>query len=401
MATNRIIVCVGASDEDTAHLRLLLRTAKIHLQAIWSWGPEQKADLVVVDARHLIGDSALRRTLQRGIACARLVEAGDPPVSGLQLRKPLNREDFVTLLNSIGQSSIAPLAIVPQGDDFFDMDLGEVNLGELESEFPGVTNVGKQRTEDDQEHEAFEEMFRRDPLANIPQFLMPEKLAEDVGVEYIHASTSRSESRADATGNPFAREDYADALVDPSFRRDLEARSDDNATHSLVEYLATGLLGGPARITLPGVQPLVLDPKEHVFHAEGKLRALEPYVRTPLRYGDWQRLVNSELAALRQRVPAKPYQRLVWMERYINSDGYLARHLDPGGTYRLTKWLELAVDYPRAFRVGANMINPLPLHEIARFSEVGLAEVFDVVNAYEAIGYVEWAHRERKPRGGS
>jgi len=41
------------------------------------------------------------------------------------------------------------------------------------------------------------------------------------------------------------------------------------------------------------------------------------------------------------------------------------------------------------------MVQPLRLDEIARLSEVQLAEVFDVVNAYEAIGHVVWKHRER------
>ena len=38
----------------------------------------------------------------------------------------------------------------------------------------------------------------------------------------------------------------------------------------------------------------------------------------------------------------------------------------------------------------------LRLDEIARISGVTLAEVFDVVNAYDAIGYVVWKRRERK-----
>ena len=83
------------------------------------------------------------------------------------------------------------------------------------------------------------------------------------------------------------------------------------------------------------------------------------------------------------------------MDRFLGSNGYLAPHLDPGGLYRLTRWLELAQDYPRAFRIGANMIVPQRLGDIAHVSEVSLAEVFDVVNAYEAIGYVEWSRRQR------
>jgi hypothetical protein len=85
----------------------------------------------------------------------------------------------------------------------------------------------------------------------------------------------------------------------------------------------------------------------------------------------------------------------MWMQRYVTSNGYLGSHLDPAGTYRLTDWLDIEQDYPRAFRIGANMLNPQRLDEIARISGVAIAEVFDVVNAYEAIGYVVWQRRER------
>ena len=62
MATTRIIDCIGASDEHIAHLRLLLRTAKIHLRDIWHWGPETKADIVIVDRRR----SSRRETVSSG-----------------------------------------------------------------------------------------------------------------------------------------------------------------------------------------------------------------------------------------------------------------------------------------------------------------------------------------------
>jgi hypothetical protein len=227
---------------------------------------------------------------------------------------------------------------------------------------------------------------------------MPDKLESGVGVEYIAETTARSETRADATGNPFARGAPVDEFIDPSFRRELASREIEASSHALIDYLSGRLLGGPARIQLPSAPALVLDPKEQAYHSEGGLRALEAYVREPLRMDGWERLVNSELLALRERVPARPYLRLQWMSRFITSDGYLASHLDPGGTYRLTRWLELAHDYPRAFRAGSHMLKPLRLHEIARASDVTLAEVFDVVNAYEAIGYVEWNHRERIQR---
>jgi hypothetical protein len=390
MTRERIIECIGASDEDIAHLRLLLRTATASLRDSWQWGGEDKADIVIVDAHSLIGDSALRRTQQRGIEFAQLIEAGDNAPDWHYLRKPLRREELVELLNGVGQNTIAPLAILSQGDDFFDLDLEESNgtdeLPELDTTF--------RLNQAELENESFESLFKRDPLAETPQFLMPEKLKGNAGVEYISDTTALSSARADAI-NPFAREAVADANIDPSFRRDLGDRSTSKEMHPLSAYLSGRLLGGPARFALPGAPVLVLDPKEHVFHAEGGLAALEPYSREPLQLDAWERLVSTEFNAVRANVSARPYAQLMWMQRYVTSNGYLGSHLDPAGTYRLTDWLDIEQDYPRAFRIGANMLNPQRLDEIARISGVAIAEVFDVVNAYEAIGYVVWQRRER------
>lgn len=392
MANTRIIHCVGASDEDTAHLRLLLRAAIIHLIDAWRWGPEDRADLVIADSRSLVGDSALRRCQQRGIVCAVLVEAEDPAPAGPFLRKPLRRDDFVALLNTIGASTVAPLNLVTQGEDFFDLDLGETNFDGVD--LPQI-EISLVRDERERAQDAFDSIFHRDPEAEKAVFLIPEKLDADAGVTVVRDSTVRGQTRADDYGNPFARVAQDDGVIDTSFLRGIELAFDDDEEQPLVAYLQPGRLGGPAIIEWPGSAALVLDPKAQVFHSDGRLPALEHYFRRPIRGGDWKRLVSSELATWRARSPARPYQRLIWMDRFLGSNGYLAPHLDPGGLYRLTRWLELAQDYPRAFRIGANMIVPQRLGDIAHVSEVSLAEVFDVVNAYEAIGYVEWSRRQR------
>jgi len=401
MARERIIDCIGASDEDIAHLRLLLRTATGQLRDTWQWGTEDKADIVIINAHNLIGDSALRRTQQRGIPYAQLIEAGDNAPDWQYLRKPLRREELVDLLNGVGETTIAPLTILSQGDDFFDMDLGE-NEGDHHvpsGDFEHRLNSAQARLrskEIEPEQDAIEAIFRRDPLAEKPQFMIPEKLG-GAGVEYVRDATARSSSRAD-TINPFVRKAMADDNVDPTFRRDAGERASSGEAHPLSAYLGGRLLGGPARYQLQGAPTLVLDPKEHVFYAEGGLPALEPYARESLPLDGWERLVSSEYLAVRKVLPARPYAHLMWMQRFVTSNGYLASHLDPAGTYRLTDWLDIEHDYPRAFRIGSNMIQPLRLDEIARLSDVAIAEVFDVVNAYEAIGYVVWKHRERTTR---
>ena len=45
------------------------------------------------------------------------------------------------------------------------------------------------------------------------------------------------------------------------------------------------------------------------------------------------------------------------------------------------------------------MLQPARLHQIAAASGASMADVFDVVNAYDAIGLIEW--KPRAPRGGA
>ncbi|MEO8743314.1 MAG: hypothetical protein ABI365_09000 [Lysobacteraceae bacterium] len=393
MASKKIIDCIGASDEDDAHLRLLLRTAASQLRDTWQWGSEEKADLVIVDARSLSGGGALRRTLQRGVACAQIIETDMEEPKGRFLRKPLQREPFVALLNGIGSKGIAPMAVLSQGADFFLVDLGEFDDEPSEVRVD-TTHIHKGESA---ELDAFESLFKRDPMADKSQILMPEQFDHAASVEYTGDGTERSQTRADSYGNAFAREEFVAASIDPGYRREKDAGGD--ALHSLRDYLTGRLLGGPARINLPDAPALVLDPKEQVFHSSGGLAALSPYCRQPLRLDAWHKLVSSELNDLRDKLPARPYLQLLWLDHYLNSGGRLAPHLDPGGRFRLTKRLMgLVPDFANAARIGSLMLQPKRLNEIAKESDIDLVEVFNVVNAYEAIGYLEWTHRERPQR---
>jgi hypothetical protein len=85
------------------------------------------------------------------------------------------------------------------------------------------------------------------------------------------------------------------------------------------------------------------------------------------------------------------------MDTFIHSKGILSRRFDPLGTYSLTKRLDLANDYPRALRISAQMNRPRTLDAIAYACGIELAEVFDVVNAYDAIGYLEWTRPGAAP----
>ncbi len=92
--------------------------------------------------------------------------------------------------------------------------------------------------------------------------------------------------------------------------------------------------------------------------------------------------------------------RLIWLYVLVHSEGKLARHLDPGGTYRLSRWIEIERDFSAYFRIASTMLQPARLHEIAAASSASMADVFDVVNAYDAIGLIEWTAARAADRAG-
>lgn len=377
MSQQQIIQCVGVNEEDTSHLRLLVRILRDELDDPWVWGTEAKATLVIADPIRLIGDAALRRANQRGVACAQVIGENDPkPPEGLYLRRPFAREALIELLNLISAGGPKP-AQEEWRDEFLELDLGAVDLSELESAVPGVFR--------------YEEPAPDVAAPDVAAGALPPSAAPLVALPQGAAAPGL----AGSSQVPISATEQAVHRQIESIKGEAGRHIDPNSRHPLIYYLEKGVFTGPARIELPGVPALVLDPEEEIFLARGLLRMLEPYASEPLRYSDWKLLTAPEWEHVRRTASARPYLRLKWMDSFIHSDGFLAKHLDPGASYRLNNRLDLAGDYPRAFRVGTHMSIPRKLHEIARMSAVGLAEVFDVVNAYESIGYVECSAGER------
>ena len=54
MRIDKNLVVIGLSDDDTAHLRLLMRKAGDQLKQRWRWGTEEGADLVIVDEASML-----------------------------------------------------------------------------------------------------------------------------------------------------------------------------------------------------------------------------------------------------------------------------------------------------------------------------------------------------------
>ena len=150
---------------------------------------------------------------------------------------------------------------------------------------------------------------------------------------------------------------------------------------------------GPVLIERPGLPRLMLDPGSDNFHANAPLSRLEPYFLDPIKGAECRQVVRSRLDELRLTAPGRPLVQLHWMGALLRSNGCLGAHLDPGGTFRVQRWMSVYGEYKKQYRIATMMLRPLRLHEIARKAEATMVEVFDVVNAYDAIGLLEWQPR--------
>jgi hypothetical protein len=392
----KTIAAVGVSDEETAHLRLLMRRAVSELSHAWKWGSESNADLLVVDPSSFGGQMARTRAQSGGMRCA--IFSDDPVVAGteLALHRPLKAANVVDVQNRAARLAERSEGIVPHKQDFWFRDIGE-DAAPGESDAFGMSEAPLTPVIRDAAAPGLDDLLRIDPVEVREASRIKTALDQNTTVFGTSGPTARSEARGRESPDLFSRA-RSDAPPEPGPARRAGA-APDMARHNLRVYLDDGLLGGPARATLPDVPALVLDPKLKVFHAPGRLAALEPYCRTALRPADWQALTSAELNELRATMPAQPYMKLIWFYVLLHSEGQLARHLDPGGTYKLARWIEIERDFADYFRIASTMLQPGRLHEIAAASHASMADVFDVVNAYDAIGLIEW--QPRSPRDGS
>lgn len=355
VSRTKTLAVIGMPDEEAAHLRLLLRSCAADLQQEWRWGEETGADLLVVDSQSFSGQMARTRALGAGVRCAVF---SDEPVEDaeLVLHRPLRRADVVSMLNRAGSAVVPDAAIAPHADDFYTRDVGDAGPVDVDAR-PLATAPVVER--------GLDEALRPEPME------LRERPTAGPGV--------RAETEAPARK-------YASR----------EEMLEDTAPRNLREFLDADLLRAPVRYALRNAPELTLDPKNRVAHAAAGLAALAPYCSARWRRCDWQPLTNAELADARETQESHSYTRLVWLDVLLGSGGQLARHLDPGGTYRLKQWVEIEKDLNRYFRIGSALLQPMRLHEIATAAEASMADVFDFVNACDAIGLIEWQPRARR-----
>lgn len=178
----------------------------------------------------------------------------------------------------------------------------------------------------------------------------------------------------------------ADAADDPASTRAcfLDVRRERICTN-----LDALIQRGAVLIERHGIPPLLIDPVSDTFHSTARLVDLEPYFLNVVSGSERKRIGGQKLAAFRQAVPGRPLQRLRWLNALLRSNGWLAPHLDPSADYKLRSWFPLDADYRKQHRIAMTMLRGAPLHRIAATAKAKMADVFDVVNAYDALGLME------------
>ena len=401
MTSDKTLVVIGLEEEDEAHLRLLMRRAAIdHLAHRWHWGSEDRADLVVVDPTTFAGQMARNRAYNSGRRCA-LYNAPDDELreSELRLPRPMKLEPVSELLNEVGTATEieASASVIPARENFYEIDgLSPADLAiEEEDEIVELhLESGEQREE--MPAQGLDDLIKTDTAASKPAFAVQLELKEDTTIEASRRVTARNEKRvADASGSA-RKPERPERAPEINFAPvAVEQAAGVQTPNSLRDYLRGNLLGGPATLTLPGSPPLTLDPKGRVFHSPAtSLGALTPYCRKALPSRDWHALTTTELARVRDEQPAQPYSRLIWLATLVQSGGRLAAHLDPGGRYRLKDGVVLEADQPSHAKISQVMRDMAKLNEISAVSGAPMTEVFDVINAYEAIHALETERRQ-------
>lgn len=159
---------------------------------------------------------------------------------------------------------------------------------------------------------------------------------------------------------------------------------------SLADYLLADLLHEAGSLSRTGLPTLILDPSQDRYYSGLTLKPLLPYCRGPIQRSEWKPVATAELEKLRASGSGLPLSRLVWLYALGTSNGSsLLAGLDQNARFKLLKWPQIEREFPKHFRIATAMMKAATsLTEVAEFSGAALAEVYDFVNAYAAIGFV-------------
>jgi hypothetical protein len=380
VAAEKYLVVIGLSEEDTAHLRLMLRAISGQLEDRWRWGTEDKADLFVVDPSDFSGQITRNRAFSSGRRCA--VVGDDELRNGeVRLERPFKSEALVGVLNATSSTAVEASDSVNRfNTEFYDMDTFTPDFQLEDDEAADV----RSRQRESNPAMGLDELLRPDTESSKPQFAVPINLGEDTSLSYAGGTSARRENRLNDSVQGLRREEKAEGI-----NLGRGTSSSDATLAPLRKFLEGNLLGGPASINFESAPPLTLDPKEKQVYTPGTLRELSPYCRHDFTREAFRALTSHELQRQRAEYRTFTYSELIWLDVLVRSGGRLARHLDPGGRFRLKAQPKPDKEFPKHAAIVQALQTPGKLNEISATARASMGDVFDLVNAYDAIGLIE------------
>lgn len=380
MADLRTLACIGLNGFDRARLRLLLGEANPRLEAVWQLGQPEAADLLLLAEGSAEAEAAGMLARGRGVRCVRL---GSAASSGEEaLPSGFDIDDLVRVLSTASAPSPTFRSLDATTPEFFEMPA----VADAHPE-PGIPEAVD-----------LERYFRRDSAEYTLENIVPYALQEDTSIEPVQREhvSSRAEVRGIAR-NPYAQRVSAPAPSPQMFVHEPAAvsRSMSPDRRPLAEFLDGELLMAPSQIVREGAEPLILDPKNRMYMIVGDLVSADAYARAQFAESDFERLTTRELERWRALCEARPYLRLQWLLALRRGDGWLPRHLDPGGSYRVRRMLDLDAYFDDQIRIGQVLQDWHRLHEVSAQAGVDMQSVFNTIAAFDAIGWLETRPRER------
>lgn len=406
MAVTKTIAVVGASEETTAHLRLLMKLGAKQLRHAWRWGTEDTADFVAVEVHDLGAEGVIARCQSAGVPCAVLAEANETVVHGLVLRRPFKLEQIVAVLNAAGAATADAGAVEAFADDFYVREIDDAAIpagtahpnediwGSRERDAP----TPRAPMREDEHRAGLDFLIHGDPLVE-PEKPKPLIQADTTVARGSSEPSKRAEARAEQNRHrvPAGVAGVETVDVPPIVVPRNEAPAGGESTGPrLLDWLDGDLLRSPAQLQLPDGPALTLDPKQRVFHCEADLADLVAYCVEVLPASLAIATSTVDLARVREAQPGRPYDDLRWLDALLKSSGRLAGRLDPGGSYQVRQPVTVNPGFHAHGAIVAALAQPLRLHEVAAQSGAGMDRVFDVVNAYDAIGRLSWTPRQRR-----
>lgn len=422
MPASRTFAIVGASEEATAHIRLLLRMAGTRLLHHWELRDSDEADLVIIEPKGDLASNGIQTRCQAaGIPFAILCDQNDLIVHGMALRRPLKLDQLAAILNAAGAMRAETDILTGLDADFYNTELSDaVPQGKRASSTwdqseHAIPDVGLSHTglpdaplsrsipaDGADAADAFTLLVHGDPLIEPP----PETplLNEHTQVDATQGGNSArhalrhddAATRAAASLIGVAPLDVLPISIEPLYPTTPKpTQSLPGEAPALPALLREGAILSPVRISAPGLPDVVLDPKLRRFYTQCQLHDLLPYADVGADTLRSAAIAGSDLARVRESRIPRSFDELDWLFALAASRGRLHPKLDPGGSYNIRQALVAAPELRAHGRIAALMTTPMPLHEVARASGARMEEVFDIVNAYHAIGRVEYIPRQR------